>query len=55
MNLKKAWMKRIEIKMGGQGLCSVTADGNKILIITIQAAKCCLSLLFTARVFLVEI
>ena len=27
------------IKMGGQGLCSVTADQNKILIITSQAAK----------------
>ena len=25
--------------MGCQGLCSVTADGNKILIITSQAAK----------------
>ena len=25
--------------MGGQGLCSVTADRNKILIITSQAAK----------------
>ena len=25
--------------MGGQGLCSVTADQNKILIITSQAAK----------------
>ena len=36
---KKAWIKRSEIKMGGQGLCSVTADGNKILIITSQAAK----------------
>ena len=31
--------KRSEIKMGGQGLCSVTADQNKILIITSQAAK----------------
>ena len=26
-----------EIKMGGQGLRSVTADQNKILIITVQA------------------
>ena len=26
-------------EMGGQGLCSVTADGNIILIIIIQAAK----------------
>ena len=34
--LKKAWS---EIKMGGQSLCSVTADQNKILIITSQAAK----------------
>ena len=25
--------------MGGQGLCSVTADQNKILIITSQATK----------------
>ena len=25
--------------MGGQGLCSVTADGNKALIITSQATK----------------
>ena len=25
--------------MGGQGLCSVTADQNKILITTSQAAK----------------
>ena len=25
--------------MGGQGLCSVAADQNKILIITSQAAK----------------
>ena len=25
--------------MGGQGLCSVSADGNKTLIITSQAAK----------------
>ena len=25
--------------MGGQGLCSVTADQNKILIITSQAVK----------------
>ena len=33
------WVKRSEIKMGGQGLCTVTADGNKILIITCQAAK----------------
>ena len=24
--------KRSEMKMGDQGLCSVTADGNKILI-----------------------
>ena len=37
--LKKAWIKTSEIKMDGQGLCSVTADGNKILILTIQAAK----------------
>ena len=37
--LKKAWVKRSEIKMGDQGLCSVTADGNTILIITSQAAK----------------
>ena len=27
---KKAWIKRSEIKMGDQGLYSVTADGNKI-------------------------
>ena len=27
--------------MGGQGLCSVTAGQNKILIITSQAAKQC--------------
>jgi len=26
-------------KMGGQGQCGDSADGNKILIITIQAAK----------------
>ena len=26
--------------MGGQGQCSDSADGNKILIITIQATKC---------------
>ena len=38
--LKKA--RICEIKMGGQGLCSVTADQNKILIITSQAAKQCL-------------
>ena len=38
-NLEKARMKRTEIKMGGQGWYSVSADENKILIITIQAAK----------------
>ena len=38
-NLKKAGMKRIEIKMGSQDRYSVSADENKILIITIQAAK----------------
>ena len=32
-------LKKSEIKMGSQGLCSVTADGNRILIITIQTAK----------------
>ena len=37
--LKRLGVKRCEIKMGGQGQWSVTADGNKILIITIQAAK----------------
>jgi len=32
--------KDVKSKMGGQGQCSdSTADGNKILIITIQAAK----------------
>ena len=36
---KRPGVKRCEIKMGGQGQWSVTADGNKILIITIQAAK----------------
>ena len=47
--------------MGSQGLCSVTVDGNKILIITGQAAKPFWSFLvlgcffFAARVFLVEI
>ena len=35
---KKAGIKRDEIKTGGQGLCSATADQNKILI-TSQAAK----------------
>ena len=34
-----AWLKRSEIKMGSQGLCSVTADGNKTLMLTSQAAK----------------
>ena len=37
---QKSLKKRIEIQMGGQGLCSVTADGTKILTITIQASKC---------------
>jgi len=27
--------KRTEIKMGGQGWCSISADKNKILMITI--------------------
>ena len=36
---KRLGVKRCEIKIGGQGQWSVTADGNKILIITIQAAK----------------
>ena len=37
---KKGLGKRdVKSKMGCQGLCSVTADGNKILIITSQAAK----------------
>ena len=39
LETKKARMKRSEIKMGGQGQCSVSADGNVILMITIQAAK----------------
>ena len=41
LRVKKEWPRteRIEIKMGGQGWCSVDADENKILIITIQAAK----------------
>ena len=39
-NLKKGRdEKKTEIEMGGQGWCSVSADENKILIITIQAAK----------------
>ena len=38
--------------MGGQGLCSVTADQNKILIITSQATK---HAFFTARVFWLKI
>ena len=29
--------KEVKLKMGTQGLCSITADGNKILIITNQA------------------
>ena len=33
--LEKIWNQ----KMGGQGQHSDSADGNKILIITIQAAK----------------
>ena len=37
--LKNGLDKKSEIKMGSQGLCSVTADQNKILIITSQAAK----------------
>ena len=37
--LKKAGIKRKEVKMGGQGLRNATADQNKILIITSQAAK----------------
>ena len=32
--------KEVKSKMGGQWQCSDSADGNKILIITIQAAKC---------------
>ena len=36
---KRLLSKRCEIKMGSQGLCSVTADGNKVLIITSQATK----------------
>ena len=35
---EKVWMKS-EIKMGGQGNCSVTADGNEISIITFRAVK----------------
>ena len=47
--------------MGGKGLCGVTADGNKILIITSHAAKHYSDFLsswpplFTARVFLAVI
>jgi len=38
--LKKVMLKKIgNQKMGSQGQCSDSADGNKILIITIQAAK----------------
>ena len=33
------YLKRSEIKMGYQGQCSVSADGNVILIITIQVAN----------------
>ena len=36
---KKAGIKINEIKTDIQGLCSATADQNKILIITSQAAK----------------
>ena len=32
--------KDVKSKMGGQGQRSDSADGNKILIITIQATKC---------------
>ena len=43
LRVKKEWprtgMKKTEIKMGSQGWCSVDAEENKILIITIQAAK----------------
>ena len=39
-NLKKGWdEKELKIIMGGQGRCSVCADENKNLIITIQVAK----------------
>ena len=31
--------KEVKSKWAGQGLCSVTADQNKILIIASQAAK----------------
>ena len=46
--------------MGGQWQCSDSTDGNKILIITIQATKCLAIFSFgrnflTARVFLIEI
>ena len=51
LKLKKTRMNK-KRNQGGQGLCSVTANENKILIITIQAAKhlscllmfCCASL-----------
>ena len=39
-----AMLKRC-IKMGGQGQRSDSADGNKILIITIQAAECLATLI----------
>ena len=37
--LKKGWNEKTEIEMGSQGRCSISADENKILIITIQAEK----------------
>ena len=38
-NLKKARMKKNLNQIGSQGQCRVGADENKILMITIQAAK----------------
>ena len=37
--LQRPGRKRADIKMGGQGQCSVSADKNTILITTIQGAK----------------
>ena len=36
LEIKKARMKRSEIKMDSQGQCSVSVDENVILMITIQ-------------------